>query len=379
MYKSFRVQNFRGFKDLRLDDMARVNLIAGKNNTGKTALLEAIYTYTGVYDTSLLLRISADQRRSFRSFRLEEGTELIKPGWHLLFHNFETESSIQLCGKSDARWKVDKKQDQEACSDKTQQLEISLVGVASFTNENLLRIGHFERVVDEDGRVLLFQDVYEKWVSFNPYSLTRNSTVILVSEQGKKGRNTKRKVFLLPANRQISTQSDAALFTDARRNHQDEQLLALTKKIEPRLKQIELLQNGVEIEIHGHLEGLKQPLPFSSMGEGMRRITSLLLTIATTENGIVLIDEIENGLHHSVQVEVWEAIAEAARTYNVQIFTTTHSYEMIRAAHEAFQGREPFDFRLYRLGRNKDNNDIRVVSYNKEILNATIENNFEMR
>ena len=50
MYSSFRVQNFRGFKDLRLDDLARVNLIAGKNNTGKTALLEAILTYTGEYD-----------------------------------------------------------------------------------------------------------------------------------------------------------------------------------------------------------------------------------------------------------------------------------------------------------------------------------------
>ena len=52
MYSSFRVQNFRGFKDLRLDDLARVNLIAGKNNTGKSALLEAIFTYTGEYDAS---------------------------------------------------------------------------------------------------------------------------------------------------------------------------------------------------------------------------------------------------------------------------------------------------------------------------------------
>ena len=120
-------------------------------------------------------------------------------------------------------------------------------------------------------------------------------------------------------------------------------------------------------------------MPISSMGEGMRRIFSLLLAIATAENGIVLVDEIENGLHHSIHVDVWRAIAEAASAYNVQIFATTHSYEMIRAAHEAFQGREPFDFRLYRLGRNRDKNDIRVVSYNKEILNATIENNFEMR
>ena len=43
MYKSFRVKNFRCFKDLQINDLGRVNLIAGKNNTGKTALLEAMY------------------------------------------------------------------------------------------------------------------------------------------------------------------------------------------------------------------------------------------------------------------------------------------------------------------------------------------------
>ena len=42
MYKSFRVKNFRCFKDLQINDLGRVNLISGKNNTGKTALLEAM-------------------------------------------------------------------------------------------------------------------------------------------------------------------------------------------------------------------------------------------------------------------------------------------------------------------------------------------------
>lgn len=45
MYKTFRVQNFRCFRDLTLTDLARVNLIAGKNNAGKTALLEAFLLF----------------------------------------------------------------------------------------------------------------------------------------------------------------------------------------------------------------------------------------------------------------------------------------------------------------------------------------------
>ena len=46
MYKSFHVKNFRCFKDLQINDLGRVNLIAGKNNTGKTALMEAMYFHS---------------------------------------------------------------------------------------------------------------------------------------------------------------------------------------------------------------------------------------------------------------------------------------------------------------------------------------------
>jgi AAA15 family ATPase/GTPase len=201
----------------------------------------------------------------------------------------------------------------------------------------------------------------------------------LLGERGEVNRATKHKANLLPANKLLPTDSVATLFTNVRRTQQDEKLLALAKILEPRLKQIELLQNGLEIEIHGHLEGLGQPLPFSSLGEGMRRIISLLLNLATTENGIVLIDEIENGLHHSVQVDVWNAIAEAARAYNVQVFATTHSYEMISAAHEAHKEVKPFDFRLFGLRRNRESNEIRAVSYDEETLDAAVDMYLEMR
>jgi len=49
MYQSFHVKNFRCFDDLQLNDLARVNLIAGKNNTGKTSLLEALFLHAGAY------------------------------------------------------------------------------------------------------------------------------------------------------------------------------------------------------------------------------------------------------------------------------------------------------------------------------------------
>lgn len=378
MYKSFRVQNFRGFRDLQLDDLARVNLIAGKNNTGKSALLEAIYTYTGVYDSSMLLRIPDKERRSFKSYRLEEGTELINPGWPLLFHNFETSRAILLCGQNVGQERP-ARQDNGTGSGKSQQLKISLADFDSLPPPTSQRRNFFENIIDEDGRVLLFQDAHETWISFNPYTLSRNPSTTLLGERGEIDRVTRHKATLLPANKLLPAESEASLFTDARRTGQDKILLSVVSKIEPRTRHIELLSNGLKIELHGHIEGLDQPLPLSSMGEGMRRITSLMLAISTTENGIVLIDEVENGLHYSVQTRVWQAIAEAVRACNVQIFATTHSYEMILAAHEAFSEKDPCDLRYFRLSRNRDTNDIQGVAYEPETLEAAIEVGFEVR
>ena len=92
---------------------------------------------------------------------------------------------------------------------------------------------------------------------------------------------------------------------------------------------------------------------------------------------MVLIDEIENGLHYSVLTQVWQAIAKAARQNDVQVFATTHSWECIRAADEAFAAEEPFDFRLHRLDRIGD--AIEVVSYDQEGIEVSLTTGLEMR
>jgi AAA15 family ATPase/GTPase len=52
MLDSLHIQNYRLFKDLKIDKLGQVNLIAGKNNTGKTALLEALRIMILAADTT---------------------------------------------------------------------------------------------------------------------------------------------------------------------------------------------------------------------------------------------------------------------------------------------------------------------------------------
>ena len=71
-------------------------------------------------------------------------------------------------------------------------------------------------------------------------------------------------------------------------------------------------------------------MPLGSHGDGMRRLLALSLSLIKTTNGILLIDEIDTGLHWTTMEEMWRLIVNTARKSNVQVFTTTHSYDCIR-------------------------------------------------
>lgn len=104
---------------------------------------------------------------------------------------------------------------------------------------------------------------------------------------------------------------------------------------------------------------------------------AIVLAIANAPNGVVLIDEIENGLHYSVQSKVWRAIAQAARVSNVQVFATTHSWECLVKAHEAFAEDEIYDLRWHRL--QNVSGEIQAVSHDREMIEAALYSGVEIR
>ncbi len=348
MYSSFQVQNFRGFKDLRLDDLARVNLIAGKNNTGKSALLEAIFTYTGEYDASRLLRATEMNLDDL------DGSE-----WEPLFHNLDTNSPIRMCGGVAVAPPSPEERD---------GLEISIVDIDALPdNSRLIRFTAGEG-----------PDVSSKFLEFKP----GDGVAVHLAWSRRFYRNVRKpdlrfKTVFIPSSEMVPRSQDTKRFSKLLVERRSGNLLPVLREFEPRITGLALI--GEPASIYGYLKGLEKPLPISTMGEGMRRITSLMLAIGSTEDGVVFIDEIENGLHYSIQTKVWQAIAEAAHEFNVQIFATTHSHEMILAAHEAFGEENLCDLRFFRLSRNREDKEIRAVAYEPETLDAAIEVGFEVR
>ena len=154
----------------------------------------------------------------------------------------------------------------------------------------------------------------------------------------------------------------------------EEELLPSLQALDPRIRRLELLYPANKPMLY---VDIGQLVPLLYMGEGLGYVLSWQLAVMTAKDGTVLIDEFENGLHYSAQVDAWKAVSAAARQSNVQIFATTHSWECVVAAHRAFAESDEDDFRLHRLERR--DGEVVALTYDQEQLDTAIEFNFEVR
>lgn len=104
-----------------------------------------------------------------------------------------------------------------------------------------------------------------------------------------------------------------------------------------------------------------------------RNLTRIVLAAATVPGGLVLVDEIENGLHHSVLPDVWRVVGKTAEAFDVQVFATTHSFECVEAARAGLGN----GFRLHRL--EVVDGSSHCVTYSEDALDGAIRHHMEVR
>ncbi len=123
--------------------------------------------------------------------------------------------------------------------------------------------------------------------------------------------------------------------------------------------------------------GIDEPIALRSLGDGMQRVFGLALTLVNAKDGILLIDEIENGLHYSVQPDIWHLVFQLAHRLNVQVFATTHSLDCIKAFQEAARENTQEEGLLIRLQGKKG--EIGAVLYEEEELAIATHEQIEVR
>jgi hypothetical protein len=372
MYKSFEIRNFRGFRELKFDNLAQINLFTGKNNVGKTALLEAIFLHGGAYNPALTLKLNA--------FRGIELTDLTVVNWieHPLssfFYQFDVSSDIELSGTDT----ITGHRSLRLRPIRQPKLEESIQGNVSVLNEsNILQYNSEEsgKVLSTSEATIILELEYKGTGKPIYYRMIIDKNVIRIDPLPPA---LPFQTFFLSAQTRIGFSEQTRLYGNLEIHIKENKILETLRIIEPRLKRIASIAVAGGSMLHGDI-GIGRLVPLPIMGGGMDRLVDIALHIANAPNGVILIDEIENGLHHSVMTNVWKAVAFAAKDSNTQIFATTHSWECVLSAHEAFESSETYDsdFQLHRLDRLNDD-EIKVVTYNKRSLTAAIKAGLEVR
>lgn len=96
-----------------------------------------------------------------------------------------------------------------------------------------------------------------------------------------------------------------------------------------------------------------RPVPLRSFGDGLNRLFGIILSLVNAKDGLLLIDEFENGMHHSVQLDAWRSIFKLSQRLGIQVFATSHSWDSIEAFQKA-AAESPETGVLVRLTRRKE-------------------------
>ena len=350
MLKSLRIRNYRVFKDLKVEGLHRINLIGGKNNSGKTSLLEAIFLLCGGGDPSLAMNANVIRDQDWG---LPVTQSTITTDWKSIFHNLCLDRAIEIEGVHTIRGAMKLRVEIDShlplgSTDSTSITDTPDVGSLKFI---------YSDSVDgkTEGHVRLNPGGQPAVEYFNGNAIRSFTTKILLP------------VFRNPSN-------DAALLGKLRIQKRDDVLVEALRIIEPKLQSvIDSSASGMPM-IWGDV-GLSEMVPLYTMGEGMTRLARIILGISSAPGGILLIDEIENGFHHSVQTKVWKSIACAAEQFDTQIFATTHSYECVEMA---LKGLGMDGFMYFRQRKTQEDNNEAVV-YRSDLIEFAIRRNIEVR
>ena len=377
MLDSLDIKNYRNLKELRINSLGRVNLITGKNNTGKSTILEVIAIYATKGDLNVIYQLLGDRGENFRQTEatknsMESNIRALSSLFTNRFVGFDVIDAISIGS-----------------------IENNLSGESLSTEKSVsLRfVKYFDEIQrDNQGvittrkRTLLQSDTDKQFPNFKvglEIRVGSSSYILSLDEDrpyrfGFKGLGNNES-FQFIRTRNIDKEINGKLFDNITLTQKEQYVIDALKIIEPSTERIAFVEEprGERTAVI-KLSNNQGVLPLRSMGDGINRILTIILALVNSDNGFLLIDEFENGLHHTVQEQLWNVIFNLAQKLNVQIFVTTHSEDCISGFENILNSpNNSLDGKLIRL--DNDNGTIKQVEFNAKELKIATDQNIETR
>ena len=376
MLTSLEIKNFRTFSHLFIERLGRVNLILGKNNVGKTTLLEALWVYASVWPSFTIPRI-LDARDELGGQPGERAPLLL----NAVFHGREAQEGISATiGPCDAGANLPHLRITAGFTGRdTAGLKTDLGAQGPFAPRVRLVLniecGERKFRLFTNGGIGATDDPSE---SLTPPEFDPSPPFL-------RGLSTEGSA------RETATRWDAIALTEG-----ENRVLDALRTVAPVL--------GVSFVAHpspdegrmakARVEGFSTPVPMAILGDGVVRMFQIAVALeyAALARRIapprlmqgnvfptVLIDEVESGIHHTLHSDLWRFIFRAARLLDVQVFATTHSWDCLKGFAKAIAEDEENDGLAIRLEKVEGEEQTGAVIVDREGVPIVVRDSIEVR
>lgn len=284
MIENFKITNFKKFSSLELRNLSRVNVFVGNNNSGKSTILEAIFF-------ALSEQIIEAFHRSIR--KREINGWLINDEFGYLFY--------QECKQFELAFSYGNSEHKLMVTKDVEQYPASLNPPNNIKNAILISIGQY--FYDEQQLSLLYD---------------KNSNNFAMSNYLEKNICP---VWYFNTNLPWIYNE----FQSIQIAKKDRLIVNFLQQLDSKIISISLSNNEIYVDV-----GLEKLIPLRYLGDGIVKIVGILVWVLNAEGGVVLLDEIENGIYYKNIPLFIEYLNQLSQELNVQLFITTHSEDFMR-------------------------------------------------
>lgn len=281
------VGKYRKIENIEINNLGRVNIFAGGNNSGKTSILELIFLFTRLNTIQTLIELEKFRGRFFGNFSTR---------WFdkVFVNPIEIQGTFNNahCGLS----------------------------ITKFESEESFEKSHYLNSVSSESHI-------------NEDSFT--STIHLFSNRDPELYFDKSQ-FLCEATFSSPYRFDDALLRRAHaqaieEKYYDRIVDFIKAHLDDSIQKIEMVNIDSQSRFMVSSSNVNHAVDLTKYGEGLQRVFEIALLMGYSKNGIICIDELDSALHKSLLISFTEFIQAFAKEFNVQVFLTTHSKECIDA------------------------------------------------
>lgn len=342
-FKDIEIRNFRGFDHLKIDNLSKVNMFVGANNVGKTSILEAAFMLSGMHNPQMPARIN---------FWRNQNSTL--DATRYLFHNIDFSnkpllSAHTLLGTRKLTIYPTLFLDNESAT--------SAVGHAAIKSLNIDFCSQKDGEEEKKYHTMLYTDNNGMMQQQIDSSYAEPMSCLFISSDKN------------------DTNALNNFVTLVKRGKRQTVVEAL-QAFDPNIETIEALPDGLYLQ----MKNLKELLPMGMAGDGVRHVLNIISSIATENYNVVIIDEIDTGLHYSAHKAMWNAILSFVAKHDVQLFVTTHNLECLQGLKNVLETHENYQAlsAVYNVACTKKNG-YQAYRYSYPELKEAINNEIEIR